>query len=73
LLHARFEHRRRLGRKAFQGTGGGVFRTLSLSRYATMNLDILRRFLDLEIGVENKERDDCLVKIERPSILSPNQ
>jgi RNA 3'-terminal phosphate cyclase (ATP) len=52
-----------LGIGAYQGTGGGVFRTMSLSRHATTHLEILRRFMDLEIGVENNGRDDHLVKI----------
>jgi RNA 3'-terminal phosphate cyclase (ATP) len=52
-----------LGIGAYQGTGGGVFRTLSLSPHATTHLEILRRFLDLEIRVESQGIDNYLVKI----------
>jgi RNA 3'-terminal phosphate cyclase (ATP) len=54
-----------LGIGASQGTGGGTFRTLALSRHATTNLEILRHFLDIDIQVEANGRDDCMVRIEK--------
>ena len=52
-----------LGIGAYFGTGGGQFRTLSLSAHATTHLEILRRFLGLEAKVEHDSSGNCLVQI----------
>lgn len=45
------------------GSGGGQFRTMSLSRHATTHIDIIKRFLDVEINVEVAERHSVTVAI----------
>jgi RNA 3'-terminal phosphate cyclase (ATP) len=52
-----------LGIGAHFGAGGGAFRTLSLSAHSTTHLEILRRFLSLEVKVERDSQGDCLVQI----------
>jgi RNA 3'-terminal phosphate cyclase (ATP) len=52
-----------LGIGAYFGTGGGLFRTMSLSLHATTHIDILRRFLELDVIVEQDGRDDFVVRI----------
>jgi RNA 3'-terminal phosphate cyclase (ATP) len=52
-----------LGIGAWRGSGGGVFRTMALSRHAETLLDILRLFLEIECRVERDGHDDCLVHI----------
>ena len=52
-----------LGVGAYFGSGGGQFRTLSLSAHATTHLEILRRFLGLEAKVEHDGRGSCRVQI----------
>jgi RNA 3'-terminal phosphate cyclase (ATP) len=52
-----------LGIGAHFGTGGGAFRTMALSQHATTHIDILRRFLDLDVKVEEGADDDCVVRI----------
>ena len=52
-----------LGIGAYLGSGGGVFRTMELSLHATTHLEILRRFLELEIHVEHDGPDGWLVRI----------
>jgi RNA 3'-terminal phosphate cyclase (ATP) len=43
--------------------GGGVFRTMALSLHSTTHLEILQRFLDLNIHVKQSGQDDWLVRI----------
>jgi len=52
-----------LGVGVYFGTGGGAFRTLSLSAHATTHLEILRHFLELETKVDHDSRGNCLVQI----------
>lgn len=49
---------------ASQGTGGGQFRTLKLSQHSTTHLDIVQRFLDIQVEVEEKGRDETTVSIQ---------
>ena len=51
-----------LGIGAYLG-GGGVFRTMALSRHSTTHLEILQRFLDLNVHVKQSGNDDWLVRI----------
>jgi len=43
--------------------GGGSFTTLALTRHATTNIDIIRRFLDVPIAVNEAGPDLCTVQI----------
>ena len=43
--------------------GGGSFRTLSLSRHATTNIEVMKAFLELNIETMPSEAGDWLVKI----------
>jgi RNA 3'-terminal phosphate cyclase (ATP) len=52
-----------LGIGVYQGTGGGTFRTMPLSRHATTHVEILRQFMDLNITVEQSGRAECTVRI----------
>ena len=52
-----------LGIGAYLGTGGGTFRTLTLSSHATTHLEILRHFLGLDVRIEQNGPDDYLVRI----------
>ena len=52
-----------LGIGAHLGTGGGVFRTMALTLHSTTQLEILRRFLDLDIHVEQGGPDDWIMRI----------
>ena len=52
-----------LGIGAHLGSGGGMFRTMSLSLHATTHIEILHRFLDLDTKVEQAGRDDFVVRI----------
>ncbi len=45
--------------------GGGVFRTLSLSRHALTNIDVIRRFTDVRIDVTEEGRDVVRVEVDR--------
>jgi RNA 3'-terminal phosphate cyclase (ATP) len=51
-----------LGIAAAHGDGGGKFRTLPLTSHSTTHIEILRRFLDVEIHIE-KEDTTCLVSV----------
>lgn len=52
--------------------GGGSFRTFALSDHATTHIEILRRFLDVDISVEQNGPQDCTVTVvERNSFRSP--
>jgi RNA 3'-terminal phosphate cyclase (ATP) len=46
-----------LGIAAHLGTGGGAFRTTALSLHATTHIEILHRFLELDVNVEQDGRD----------------
>jgi RNA 3'-terminal phosphate cyclase (ATP) len=52
-----------LGIGAYQGSGGGTFRTMPLSGHATTHLESLRQFMDLSIAVEQSGRTDCTVRL----------
>lgn len=56
-----------LGIAAHLGGKGGTFRTLTLSRHAVTHVEILRKFLDIEIDVAEHERDNVTVRISRIS------
>jgi RNA 3'-terminal phosphate cyclase (ATP) len=51
-----------LGIGAHLGAGGGVFRTQTLSLHATTHLEILRRFLEIRVQVEQGGPDEWLVR-----------
>jgi RNA 3'-terminal phosphate cyclase (ATP) len=55
-----------LGIGAWQGTGGGAFRTLALSMHSKTHLEILRTFLDIRIEALGQGRTDWLVRISPP-------
>lgn len=42
---------------------GGSFTTLPLSRHSTTNIEVIRKFLDVEIQVDRREDRTCMVKI----------
>ena len=42
---------------------GGVFRTQTLSRHATTNIEVIKRFLDVEITVRESETEDVEVRV----------
>ena len=46
--------------------GGGSFRTLTLSRHATTNADIVRQFVNVEIAVTPESRD--VVRVDMAEI-----
>ena len=46
-----------------KGTGGGVFRTLSLSRHATTQIEIIRKFLGVVIDVRAIAKNDVQIEI----------
>jgi RNA 3'-terminal phosphate cyclase (ATP) len=52
-----------LGIGAYFGSGGGVFRTMELSLHATTHLEILRRFLEIDIRVDGEGHDNCVVRL----------
>ena len=52
-----------LGIGAYLGSGGGQFRTLKLSRHSTTHMEVLKKFLDVEIDVECQGRDDYVIRI----------
>jgi RNA 3'-terminal phosphate cyclase (ATP) len=43
--------------------GGGSFRTLALSPHATTNLEVIRKFLEVKITVEQTESGFCVVTV----------
>jgi len=51
-----------LGIGAHQGTGGGAFRTLPLSSHSLTHIQVLKRFLDVNITLET-EPSGCLVRV----------
>jgi RNA 3'-terminal phosphate cyclase (ATP) len=52
-----------LGASVLNGGPGGEYRTVALSRHATTHLEVLREFLDIDIAVDRRDRDDCTVRI----------
>ena len=56
-----------LGIGASLGTGGGAFRTVALSLHATTHLEILRRFLEIDIQVKHEDSGNCLVRFDTRS------
>ncbi len=52
-----------LGIVAHFGAGGGVFRTTDLSLHAATHLDILRRFLEVDVQVDREDDGNCLVRL----------
>jgi RNA 3'-terminal phosphate cyclase (ATP) len=48
---------------AWQGTGGGSFRTVGLSMHSKTHLEIIEKFLGIEASVVQDGRDDWLVTI----------
>ena len=52
-----------LGIGACQGTGGGAFRTLSLSPHATTQIAVLRQFLDVDVTAQQAGEDDWTVRV----------
>jgi RNA 3'-terminal phosphate cyclase (ATP) len=52
-----------LGIGAHQGSGGGVFRTLSLTPHATTHVQVLQRFLDVRIDVQDEAGGGCRVQV----------
>ena len=53
-----------LGIGASLGMGGGAFRTMELSPHATTHIEILRRFLEIEIQVDREENGNCVVRFD---------
>jgi RNA 3'-terminal phosphate cyclase (ATP) len=52
-----------LGIGAHFGSGGGIFRAMALTQHAKTHLDLLRRFLEISVTVEQAGRDDVVVRI----------
>ena len=52
-----------LGIGAYQGTGGGVFRSLTLSQHSMTHIQVLKAFLNIKIRVQENSHDDCTVRI----------
>jgi RNA 3'-terminal phosphate cyclase (ATP) len=52
-----------MGIAAHLGSGGGAFRTMALSLHATTHIEILRRFLEIDVQVKKGGRGDVLVRI----------
>ncbi len=52
-----------LGIGAWQGSGGGTFRTLGLSMHARTHMEILKTFLDIRAEAFQQGRDDWQVTI----------
>jgi RNA 3'-terminal phosphate cyclase (ATP) len=44
-------------------TRGGKFRTSAPTRHFTTNVEVIRRFLDIEIAVKEYEKDKCEVEV----------
>ncbi len=53
-----------IGIGAWQGTGGGAFRTQALTEHSRTHLEILRRFLDVRVETRQLGHDDSLVRID---------
>ncbi|MHC4880354.1 MAG: RNA 3'-terminal phosphate cyclase [Planctomycetota bacterium] len=50
---------------AWQGTGGGSFRTLALTDHSKTHIEIIRTFLDVKVEVTETSADDILVEIRK--------
>lgn len=48
---------------AWQGTGGGTFRTLGLSRHSDTHVDVIRQFLDVDVETIEHDRNNVEVRI----------
>jgi RNA 3'-terminal phosphate cyclase (ATP) len=46
-------------------SGGGVFRTVALSRHALTNIEVIRHFVDVRIAVVEEARDAVRVEVGR--------
>jgi RNA 3'-terminal phosphate cyclase (ATP) len=49
-------------------SGGGKFRTLPLTRHSLTNIEVIRKFLDVEIAVEKRDRLNWTVEIAEKEI-----
>jgi RNA 3'-terminal phosphate cyclase (ATP) len=54
-----------LGIGAWQGTGGGVFRTLAPSQHCRTHIEVLRMFLSVAIRAEERGPEDWMVHLGR--------
>ena len=52
-----------MGIGAHFGSGGGEFRTLELSEHTRTHIEILRKFLTVDILADARQRDDVLVRV----------
>jgi RNA 3'-terminal phosphate cyclase (ATP) len=52
-----------LGIGAARGRGGGAFRTSRLSSHTTTHIDLLQRFLAIEIHIHQQGPDDFLLRV----------
>jgi RNA 3'-terminal phosphate cyclase (ATP) len=53
--------------EVFTGSGGGMFRTMELSLHSTTHLEILRRFLEIDVQVDREDNGNCLVRFGQRS------
>ncbi len=51
-----------LGIGAHLGSVGGMFRTMELSLHSTTHLEILRRFLEIDVQVDHEDHGNCVVR-----------
>jgi RNA 3'-terminal phosphate cyclase (ATP) len=56
-----------LGIGVHLGSGGGLFRTMELSLHSTTHLEILRRFLEIDIQVDCEDNGNCVVRFGQRS------
>jgi len=61
-----------LGIGAWQGTGGGAFRTLAFSMHSKTHLEILKTFLDIRTEALQQGRNDWHVRIARSETAALN-
>jgi RNA 3'-terminal phosphate cyclase (ATP) len=54
-----------LGIGAARGTGGGCFRTSRLSSHTTTHVELLTRFLAIQISIEEQGADDFLIQVSK--------
>lgn len=55
-----------LGVSAHQGAGGGSFRTQSLTKHSTTQIELLQQFLNIAIDVTSEARDAVRLQISAP-------
>jgi RNA 3'-terminal phosphate cyclase (ATP) len=48
--------------------GGGTFRTLPLTRHSLTNMEVIRKFLDVEIHAVQQDRLNWIVEITEKEI-----